>query len=194
MYNGDCKSQNVGFEGFIKRMKTYIELKVPINFGEIWFKKLRDNFSTLPIKWQQGYYHITIAFVDDTPIDVDITPILEKLLNFQRPVVFTFDNIDVFDTKSGMFIVHLGVKDVPSSFTSLVNTIRCELKNVGCIIRSDFKLHVTLGRLIAPQIQLVKVQEMAHSFFLPSFTLTLSDIDYRVFRGSVLYETKLLPL
>ena len=174
-------------------MKTYLELKVPINFDDVWFKEVRNTFGILPVRWQEAYYHITIAFIDDTPTDVDINSILERLLKHQKPIVLTFDNIDAFDTKSGLFIIHLGVNNIPSSFMSLVNTIRCELKNVGCVMQSDFKLHVTLGRLIDPQIQLVKVQELAHTISLPSFTLTLSDIDYREFRGSELYQTELLP-
>ena len=45
-------------------MQSYIELKVPIRWEEPWFEELRDLLDDVNIRWQHGYYHITMAFLD----------------------------------------------------------------------------------------------------------------------------------
>jgi hypothetical protein len=42
-----------------------------------------------------------------------------------------------------------------------------------------------------PQITLAAIQKLTESVSLPAFSLTLEDVDYRVFRGKTIYETKL---
>ena len=48
-------------------MKTYLEIKVPINYDDPWFKELRSHFAGFPVRWQKDFYHITLVFVNDTP-------------------------------------------------------------------------------------------------------------------------------
>ena len=51
-------------------MKTYIEIQVPIRNDAVWFEKLRCVCQNIDVKWQMGYYHITMAFIDETPIGI----------------------------------------------------------------------------------------------------------------------------
>ena len=47
-------------------MKTYLEIKVPLRYDAIWFEELRRAFQQIEVKWQTGFFHITMAFIDDT--------------------------------------------------------------------------------------------------------------------------------
>lgn len=82
-----------------------------------------------------AYYHITMAFVDDTPDGVDLCPLLEKHLNTFPAPTLTFDKLDVFTAMSGMHIVYLTATDIPQSFLSLIENIRSDMKTVGCVIK-----------------------------------------------------------
>ena len=172
-------------------MKTYLEIKVPIRYDDQWFKSLRTACRGIPVKWQEDYYHITMAFCDETPRDADLRPILEKHLYDCKAPVMTFDTLDAFTATSGMYIVNLGVSDIPSEFVSLVENIRADLEAAGCVMQSGFKLHVTLGRIRDCSLKLSEIQDVVHPVSLPPMTLQLTDVDYRVFRGRTIYETKL---
>ena len=62
-------------------MKSYIEIKVPISFDEYWFQELRDLLNGVDIRWQRGYYHITMAFLDFAPDGVNMVPGLNDILS-----------------------------------------------------------------------------------------------------------------
>ena len=173
-------------------MKTYLEIQVPLRYDATWFQKLRLAYSNIDVRWQMAYHHITMAFVDETPEDVDLRPLLEKHLKTFPAPTLTFDKLDVFTAMSGMHIVYLTATDIPQSFLSLIENIRSDMKTVGCVMDSLFRLHVTLGRVKDPHIQLATIQELMESVSLPAFSLTLEDVDYRIFRGKTLYETKLI--
>ena len=170
-------------------MKTYLEIKVPIKFDDPWFEELRSHFASIPVRWQKDFYHITMVFINDTPKGIDMRPLLEKhLANAQAPVI-TFDRLDAFSTRSGMHIIHLSASEVPKSIHALTEAIRADMKAVGCVIHSDFMLHVTLGRVRSFDVKLSALKEVMETVSPPSFTLTLTDVDYREFRGSTIYET-----
>ena len=172
-------------------MKTYLEIQVPLRYDASWFQELRLACRNINVKWQMAYHHITMAFVDETPENIDLRPLLEKNLKTFSAPTLTFDKLDVFTAMSGMHIIYLTATDVPHSFLSLIENIRSDMKDAGCIIDSPFRLHVTLGRIKASVIQLASVQEMTKKVSLPAFSLTLEDVDYRVFRGETIYEIKL---
>lgn len=172
-------------------MKTYLEIKVPIKFDDPWFERLRSHFTGIPVMWKKDFYHITMVFINDTPKGIDMCSLLEKhLANVQAPVI-TFDRLNAFSTSSGMFIIHLSANEVPKSFHVLTDAIREDMKAVGCIIHSDFMLHVTLGRVSSFDVKITDLEKMMETVSPPSFTLTLTDVDYREFRGRTLYETHL---
>ena len=172
-------------------MKTYLEIQVPLKFNASWFQDLRLACRNIDVRWQMAYHHITMAFVDETPEDVDLRPLLEKHLKTFPAPTLTFDKLDVFTAMSGMHIVYLTATDIPQSFLSLIENIRSDMKAAGCVMDSWFRLHVTLGRVKDPHIQLSAIQELTESVSLPAFSLTLEDVDYRVFRGKTIYEIKL---
>ena len=172
-------------------MKTYLEIQVPLKYNASWFQELRLACRNIDVKWQMAYHHITMAFVDETPENIDLRPLLEKHLNAFPALTLTFDKLDVFTAMSGMHIINLTATDVPQSFLSLIEIIRSDMKAAGCVVDSWFRLHVTLGRVKDPHIQLATIQELAKSVSLPAFSLTLEDVDYRVSRGKTIYETKL---
>ncbi len=172
-------------------MKTYLEIQVPLRYNASWFQELRLVCRNINVRWQIAYYHITMAFVDETPEYVDLRPLLEKHLNTFPAPTLTFDKLDVFTAMSGMHIINLTATDVPQSFLSLIENIRSDMKGAGCVMDSCFRLHVTLGRIKEANLQLAAVRELTESVSLPAFSLTLEDVDYRIFRGKILYETKL---
>lgn len=172
-------------------MKTYLEIQVPIRNDAPWFLELREACKDIDVKWQMGYYHITMAFVDVTPIGVDLRPLLKKHLSTFTAPTLTFDKLDAFTTISGMHIIHLTATEVPRSFMSVVQAVRSDMESAGCVMQSAFRLHVTLGRVRDPRLQLPTLQKILETVSLPAFSLTLTDIDYRVFRGEIIYETNL---
>lgn len=172
-------------------MKKYLEIKVPIRYDAHWFDELRAKMKGTQVKWQQGYYHITMAFCDETP-ETDLRPVLQKHLSNAVSPVLCFDKLDVFEGPSGMNIIHLGVSNIPIEFSSLVENIRKDLKDKGCVMMADFKLHVTLGRLKDPDFGTSRIKEITDSISLPEFSLKLTDVDYKVFgTRQTIFETKL---
>ena len=172
-------------------MKTYLEIKVPINYDDPWFEELRRHFAGIPVRWQKDFYHITLVFVNDTPKGIDLCPLLKKHLATAQAPVLTFDQLDVFAVSSGMHIIHLTATDVPDTFLELIESIRDDMKAAGCVILSDFMLHVTLGRLKDFNIQLPVLRSLAKSFSMSPLSMVLTDVDYREFRGKTIYETQL---
>ena len=94
-------------------MMTYLEIQVSIRYEDPWFKELRSHFSYTPVRWQKGYYHITMAFITETPKGIDIRPILERHLSTAIAPTVVFDRLDAFSIKQGRHIVHLTTSDVP---------------------------------------------------------------------------------
>lgn len=172
-------------------MKTYLEIKVPICYNAPWFSELRKALRDVPVLWQKGYYHITLAFIDDTQHLPDVEAIMHKYLDFTHPVNITFDKLDVFKAGSGMMIVHLGTNNIPQNFQTLVDDIRCNISSTNSIMRSDFKLHVTLGRITEPEADIADVGFLIDQIDFTPLTFTLNEVEYRVFRGRTIYYNKL---
>jgi len=173
-------------------MKTYIEIKVPIRYNAYWFESLRVVLRPVQVRWQKGYYHITMAFLDDTAEGVDWQQLLDRHFGEIPPFEMTFDKIDVFTSRPGKHIIHLTTTQVPTRFLSLVEAVRKDMVNAGCKIQSDFKLHVTLGRASFPDFKLPAICEKIGTISMPKLSLSLGEVDFRVFRGPVIYETRLL--
>ena len=169
-------------------MKTYLEIKVPISFDAPWFTQLRKALKDIPVHWQNGYYHITMAFLDETRNIPEIEAIMHRYLDNANAVSITFNKLDVFTTNSGMKIVHLTTDSIPDDFQKLVNNIRNDISgNTSTSILSDFRLHVTLGRISMPEADINDVGFLIDEIDFSPFTLTLNEVEYRVFRGRSLY-------
>ena len=176
---------------YINQMKTYIEIYVPIRYNAHWFENLRTVFNSVHVNWQKGFYHITMAFMDKTAEGVDWNQILDKHFGHTPAFEITFDKIDVFTSRSGTHIINLTATQVPARFLSLVEAVRNEMVNAGCKIQSNFKLHVTLGRADFPHFKLPTIREKISTIDMPKFTLTLTDVDFKVYKGPVIYKTSL---
>ena len=174
------------------KLKSYLEIKVPITFEDSWFVKLRESLKDMPVFWQRNFYHITMVFIDDTQHLVDVESIMQKYLDSAKPVSITFDKLDVFTATNGMLIVNLTATEIPEDFQTLVDDIRCDVSCTNSNIQSDFKLHVTLGRITEPEVDIDDVGFLIDEIDLTPFTLTLDEVEYRQFRGRSIYKNKLI--
>ena len=174
-------------------MKSYLELKVPIRYVDSWFTELRDLLDGVNIRWQRDYYHITMVFLDYAPDNVNLLPGLSERLGQALAPTITFDRLDAFATGGGhKQVIHLTTSHVPEDFLALVQDIRRYMKGKGCDIQSDFRLHVTLGRVQDPRTNLRQIKEAISQVDLPDITLDLSNVEYRVFRGKTLGQWRLV--
>ena len=173
-------------------MKSYLEIKVPISFDEYWFWELRDLLDGVDIRWQRGYYHITMAFLDETPERVNLVPGLNEILSDAVAPTITFDTLDAFASGYHRQVIHLTTSNAPQDFLAMVEDVRRYFKAKGCVIQSDFRLHVTLGRVQDPRMNERKLKDIISQVDMPTFTMKLTDVEYRIFRGKTLGLWKLL--
>ena len=164
-------------------MKSYLEIKVPISFDDYWFRELRDLLDGVDIRWQRGYYHITMDFAPD---NVNLVPGLNNILGDAVAPTLTFDKLDAFASGYHRQVIHLTTTDAPADFLALVEDVRRYFKSKGCEIQSDFKLHVTLGRVQDARMNVRKLQDIISQVELPTFMMELTEVEYRVFRGKSL--------
>ena len=173
-------------------MKSYLEIKVPISFDDYWFRELRDLLDGVDIRWQRGYYHITMAFLDFAPDGVNLVPGLNGILEDALAPTITFDTLDAFASGPHRQVIHLTTTEAPEDFLALVEDVRRYFKSKGCVIQSDFRLHVTLGRVQDPRMNERKLKDIISQVDMPTFTMKLTDVEYRIFRGKTLGLWKLL--
>ena len=173
------------------KLKSYLEIKVPITFEDSWFVKLIESLKDMPVFWQRNFYHITMVFIDDTQHLVDVESIMQKYLDSAKPVSITFDKLDVFTATNGMLIVNLTATEIPEDFQTLVDDIRCDVSCTNSNNQSDLKLHVTLGRITEPEVDIDDVGFLIDEIDLTPFTLTLNEVEYRECRGRSIYKNKL---
>ncbi len=172
-------------------MKTYLEIKVPISFDAPWFSELRNALKNIPVHWQIGHYHITMAFLDETHNLPEVEAIMHKYLDNAKEVVITFDKLDVFTANNGMQIVYLTTSSIPDDFQKLVDDIRSDIGCTSSNIYSAFRLHVTLGRIKGPKAAIDDIGFLIDEVIFEPFTLKLNEVEYRVFRGRSIYKNQL---
>ena len=155
-------------------MKTYLEIKVPISYDAFWFSELRKALKDVPVHWQNDY------------------AIMRSYLDNANAVSMTFNKLDVFTTNNGMKIVHLTTDSIPDNFQKLVNNIRNDISaNTSTSILSDFRLHVTLGRIAEAEADVDDIGFLIDEIDFMPINLTLNEVEYRVFRGRSLYKATL---
>ena len=163
-------------------MKSYLEIKVPISYDDSWFRELRGLLDGVNIRWQRGFYHITMAFLDFAPDGVNMVPGLNELLNDAIAPTITFDKLDAFASGYNRQVIHLTTTHAPHDFVELVEDVREFFLAMGCEIQSDFKLHVTLGRVQDSRMNVRKLQDIISQVDMSTFTLDLTEVDYRIFK------------
>ena len=162
-------------------MNTYLAFKVPVCKNAKWYNWLLDELESVDVRWQHGHYHITLAYLDETPEGVDIGSVIDKKMYGMAAPSLTFDKLDAFTGGSGKeHIVYLTVSNVPESFSSWVEEIRKDIVSAGGVIKSGFKLHVTLGRVDVDKISLEDLKSHINNVCVPSFSLRLSELEYMV--------------
>lgn len=164
-------------------MTTYLELIVPIRFNESWFRDLRERLDGVNVRWQRNFYHITMVFVDHAPDGVNLVPGLNDILSGTMAPSITFNRLDAFTTSGGRsHIINLTATEVPDEFQTLVQDLRAYFAFNGCTLQSGFRLHVTLGRVQDPRARLRTIKEAIDQVQLPTLSLDLTDVNYRVFK------------
>lgn len=165
-------------------MKTYLEIKVPLYTDVTWYKSLLCSFRDVNTNWQNGYWHITTAFIDDTPFDVDVAAVIDKHLRGVKPMSIELDTLGVFATPSGKSkIIYITASNPTSSLLSLISDIREELSGVGCVMETEFRLHITLGRVFDENYDVPELQKILDQVEVKPFKVKLDEADYREFRG-----------
>jgi 2'-5' RNA ligase len=119
-------------------------------------------------------------------------PGLNGILDDAMAPTITFDMLDAFASGPHRQVIHLTTTDAPADFLALVDEVRLFFKAKGCTIQSDFHLHVTLGRVQDPRMNVRKLKDIISQVNLPEMTLELEDVEYRVFRGKSLGLWKLM--
>lgn len=171
--------------------QTYIEIEVPLRQSAEWMGELKQVMQEayVPVRWQNGYYHITLAFLDRVPSREEVISIINRHLESFEVPELTFDKLDAFGKSSGGGVLFLTSTAVPENFMRMVDALRQDLEAAGCVIESDFKLHVTLGRVDRDaRVDAERLRELAGSVDVPSFSLRLKTVNYREFRGRTLYS------
>ena len=67
-------------------MNTYLAFKVPVCKNAKWYNWLLDELESVDVRWQHGHYHITLAYLDETPEGVDIGSVIStKVVGMAAP-------------------------------------------------------------------------------------------------------------
>lgn len=163
-------------------MKNYLELKVPVRWNAVWFGDLRKALKRagIYVTWQNDTYHITVAFMkDDQHVGVLQKAFGDVLRNAEAPELI-LNRVGVFRTMSGEeLIVNLTSSAPGERFMSLVEKLRSKAEKVGANMESNFRLHITLGRIKTRLASLEQVEEVVKGIDVPPFTLTLQDAEYK---------------
>ena len=173
-------------------MQTYLEVQLPISRNARWMSDLKSQLKGVPVRWQNGFYHITLAFLDDSPKELDVSSVIDRHMDNATVYNLCFDKLDAFTTTSSkMHIINLTATDIPEPFMNWVNGIRSDLVANGCLLQSGFRLHVTLGRVDSSAITIERLQEIIEKFKMPSFVLSLRSFDYKVLGGETIKRWEL---
>lgn len=160
-------------------MNTYLSINVPVDTEAQWYNSLTRELKSVDVRWQHGHYHITLAYLDETPEGVDFGYVIDQKMFGKAAPRLSFDKLDVFTGGSGKeHIVYLTVSNVPESFSSWVEEIRKDIVAAGGVVNSGFKLHVTLGRVDVDKISLEELKSRINEVHIPSFSLRLSELEY----------------
>lgn len=177
---------------------TYLEIRVPLHHEDEVFRNLKHSFPEHlynQVNWQGHHYHITMAYLDESPDDVDVIAIMEKHMKALTAPRLTFDKLDVF-TSPKNHVIHLAATHVPQDFLDAIHAVRQELKDAGCVMKSDFRLHVTLGKVPCNEVDVADLQRAIANVEMPKpskLTFTLKNVDYREkgHKGKTFYKATL---
>ncbi len=172
-------------------MKNYIELKIPVQRNAQWYRELCDAMQEerIPVRWQNGFYHITVAFVhDDTHVDI-LREAFSRILSGRKAPSITLDKIEAFQTQNGKeIIINIAPSHPSDELLTLINEIRTAAINSGSQISKDFFIHITLGRIDAQDATLDEVKDVISAIDFEPFTVSIREAEYRYFRGATINQ------
>lgn len=161
---------------------NYLELKVPVRRNTAWFDDLRKALKRagVHVMWRNDTYHITVAFMKDDLHVEELRAVFDDVLSKAEAPQLTLDRVGAFRTMSGEELIVFLTSSAPSErFMSLVESLRSEVEKVGTNMESNFRLHITLGRIKARLASLEQVEKVVKMIEVPPFKLTLQDAAYR---------------
>ena len=122
-------------------MKNYLELKIPIQRNTQWYRELCDAMQDerIPVRWQNGFYHITVAFVhDDTHVDI-LREAFSRILSGRKAPSVTLDKIEAFQTQNGKeIIINIAPSHPSDELLTLISEIRTAAINSGSQNKQGF--------------------------------------------------------
>lgn len=167
-------------------MKNYLELKIPIQRNAQWYRELCDAMQDerIPVRWQNGFYHITVAFIHDDNHVKELRDAFIQILSGRQAPSITLDKLETFATQSGKeIVINLAPSHPSDELLSLINDIRTAAISSGSQISTDFIIHITLGRIDAQYATLDEVKDVITSVDYEPFTVSIRESEYRYFRG-----------
>ena len=169
-----------------KSGKTYLQFHVPLDRRARWYRALKAALGGVRgTRWQDGHFHVTVVFIDDE-VDVagagKLAEVMDGELAGRAAPVLSFDTLEAFTTQGGgMHIVYLTASRVPDEWAAFVDRLQAKLIGLGYHL-GPFRLHVTLARVPAGSIGLEDLRRRIGRIDVPTFSLTLTNADYRFYR------------
>ncbi len=166
--------------------QTYLQFHIPLDRRAGWYRALKAALDGVRgTRWQDGHFHVTVAFINDE-IDVagagKLAEVMDAELAGMVAPALTFDTLEAFTTQGGgMHIVYLTASRVPDEWAAFVDRLRAKLIGLGYHL-GQFRLHVTLARVPAGSIGLEDLRRRIGRIDVPTFSLTLTNADYRFYR------------
>ena len=164
---------------------NYIEIEVPISSRSSWMDELYGELRRYGVKWQNGFYHITMAFIHNSTDEERkaITDIVDDVIASQNAFPMTFGELDAFTTRGKKtHVIYLRPTGSNAVFNNMVNTLRSRIAEVTTEIEPDFQLHVTLGRVDASNVSLSDLKKAIEFVDAPEEDITLRKINHQVFK------------
>ena len=172
-------------------MKNYIELKIPVQRNAQWYRELCDAMQEerIPVRWQNGFYHITVAFIhNDSHVDI-LGEAFSRILSGRKAPSITLDKIEAFQTQNGKeIIINIAPSHPSDELLTLINEMRTAAINSGSQISKDFFIHITLGRIDAQDATLDEVKDVLSTIDFEPFTVSIREAEYRYFRGATINQ------
>jgi len=166
--------------------RNYLELKIPISQNAEWLTNLCDAMAKegIYVKWQNGWYHITVMFIYDNKHVKELQSAFDKILDNHEVPVMCLGELGVFTTRGGQqHVVYLTSSKPSMEVMSLIECLRGEAKSIGANIDPDFRLHISLGRIDAHAYIIEQVQNIIEKIKVPDFAIDINEAEYRYFRG-----------
>lgn len=164
---------------------NYIEIEVPISSRSSWMDELHSELRRYGVKWQNGFYHITMAFIHNSTDEErqTITDIVDDVLDGQNAFSMTFGELDAFTTRGKRtHVIYLRPTESNNAFNRMVNTLRSRIAEMTTEMEPDFQLHVTLGRVDASNVSLSELKKAIAFVDALEEEITLRKINHQTFK------------